>query len=255
MDGPIYGACALFMAIASAMCLRLAHTRRHQAAYRVARRARVSASLSGFVVSLLTIPKVADAADALAGYDDLSTLMACLAAVIFCASLQIMIVDWTYSRAHVNGGVTLRIGMACAVIALLVWEFCRTDSNATDLTTAYAANIAVRQYLLTYFAFVAIAGSEVSVFCIRLARAAWNQRRAAATGLAFSAAGGAFCVAHAISRGGYLIAFRTGHAWPLAMDDSISPALAGLSLVCMAVGLILATTGRRIGRSDVGCEV
>ena len=60
-------------------------------------------------------------------------------------------------------------------------------------------------------------------------------------------AGATLGVFYALSRGGYVLAVESGHAWPLALDNVISPALAGLSIGAIAGGLSMAvlSNGRR----------
>jgi predicted permease len=255
LDGLIFGLCAVLSLLSAAICLRYARERRHKPTYRVARRAHLTALVACFLGSLLAIPTVADAVDHYTAINEVSSLASDVAAVIFCASLQIMIMNWWYSEVlHV--GMALRVGTVCVVIALLVWLYHRADTVHVELSTAYARSDEVRQYLLTYLFFVAVAGVEVAVRSMNLARAARRQGRpAAATGLAVAAAGAAFGVAYAVSRGGYLIAYKIGHAWPLALENAISPAFAGLSIGCVAIGLTMTTISPSINPRSAAIKV
>lgn len=252
MDGPIFSACALLTALTSALCLYTTLQRRHKPEYRLARRARAIASLSAFIGSLLAIPTVADVVDQVAKCNELATLASDLAAVVFGAGLQVMVVDWRHPRERVNASVTKRMAATSAVIALLLWEFHRIDTTHVDLSTVYARDHQVTVYLLTYLAFSAVAALEVSTISALLARRTWLRGHASALGLSICAAGGAFGLAYAMSRSSYLIAVHAGHAWPLSVENVVSPALAGLAIGCVTIGLSLATVRADASRRSVG---
>ncbi|MFJ6820566.1 hypothetical protein ACIQRJ_09130 [Streptomyces niveus] len=243
MDGPIFGLCSVLTLVSTAIALvrAVAQRRRKGDYFRVARRAHVVALASSFVGSVLAIPVVAEVADR-ATMAELSSLISDIAAVIFCASLQVLIIDWEYRELPHDASIACRIGFVVVVSGLLIWQFRRTDPArlGLDLSTSYAQFSDVRTYMLTYLGFFAAAGAEVAVRAAKLARGAWERGRAAGTGLAVAAAGAAFGVLYAVSRGGYILAYESGHAWPLALDNVISPALAGLSIGCVAAGLSMA---------------
>ncbi|MFJ2202901.1 hypothetical protein [Streptomyces violaceusniger] len=228
MDGPIFGLCSVLTLLSTAIALSraVAQRRRNSDYFRVARRAHVLALASSFVGSVLAIPTVAEVADR-ATMAELSSLVSDIAAVIFCASLQVLIIDWEYRELPHDVSIACRIGFVVVVSGLLIWQFRRTDPSRLnlDLSTSYAQIHGVRTYMLTYLGFFAAAGAEVAVRAAKLARGAWERGRAAGTGLAVAAAGAAFGVLYAVSRGGYILAYESGHAWPLTLDNVISPAL------------------------------
>ncbi|MFI7315730.1 hypothetical protein [Streptomyces venezuelae] len=243
MDAPIFGLCSVLTLLSTAVAISrsLAQTRRSGETYRLALSARLVALVSSFVGSVLAIPAVAEIADR-ATMAELSSLVSDIAAVIFCASLQVLIIDWEYRELPHDISIACRIGLVVVVSGLLIWQFRRTDPArlGLDLSTSYAHVNDVRTYLLTYLSFFAAAGAEVAVRAAKLARGAWERGRAAGTGLAVAAAGAAFGVLYAVSRGGYVLAYESGHAWPLALDNVISPVLAGLSIGCVSAGLSIA---------------
>lgn len=244
MTGLIFILCALLTTINTGLFLRVAHKRRCQEKYRLARRARVAASLACCVGSLIAIPPVGTTLDDLAGRD-LAPLISDLAAVAFCASLQVMIVDWTHLCPHITQSVTIRLVMMCVVMAALITEFQATDRDHLPISTVYAGDCNVTAYLMTYLAYAAVAGLEIAMVSTGLAIAAWRSRRNSATGLAIAAFGGICGFAFAISRGSYLVAYWTGHAWSQTTEARISPVLAGLFIACVAIGLFVATLSRR----------
>lgn len=252
VDGPIFGLCSVLTLLSTAIALSrsLVQRRRSSDAYRVSRRAHVIAMVSSLICSLLAIPAVAEFADR-ATMAELSSLVSDIAALVFCASLQIMIIDWEYEDLPHNVSIACRIGLVVVVSSLLVWQFRRTDPAGLDLdlSTSYAQSEAVRTYLLTYLGFFAAAGTEVSMRATKIALAMWRRGRSAGTGLAVAAVGAAMGVFYALSRGGYVLAYESGHAWPLALDNVISPALAGLSVAGIVSGLSMAvlSNSRRSG--------
>ncbi|MFJ5737248.1 hypothetical protein [Streptomyces microflavus] len=242
MDGPIFGLCSVLTLLTTAIALSRAVTqRRRNDVFRVSRRAHVIALASSFLGSVLAVPAVAEIVD-LATMTELSSLVSDIAAVVFCASLQVMILDWEYRELPHDVSIACRIGFVVVVSGLLIWQFRRTNPARLDLdlSTSYAQFKDVRTYLLTYLSFFAVAGAEVAMRAINLARAVWQQGRTAGAGLAVAAAGATFGVLYALSRGGYVIAYENGHAWPLTLDNVVSPALAGLCIVGIAAGLSMA---------------
>ncbi|OKK07988.1 hypothetical protein AMK26_02770 [Streptomyces sp. CB03234] len=240
MDGLIYGACALVTATSAAIRLHYTRKRRQQTAYPVARRARMSAFAACFIGSLLAIPTVAEAIDRLTTLNEVSTLASDLAALLFWTSLQVMVADWRHIGTH-HLGIAIRIIAVSCIALLLVWQYHLADTARVDLSTAYARNDDVAVYLLAYLSYSAVAALEIGAFSTSMAFVTWRDHPAASTGLSIAAVGGICGLAYACSRGGYLIAYRTGHAWPLAVENTISPALAGLSIICVATGLAMAT--------------
>ncbi|MGW8554086.1 hypothetical protein [Streptomyces tubercidicus] len=250
MDALVFGAGALLICMSAAVRLCYVRKRRKLVTHHVARRARAVAFSTGFVFACLAIPEIADVVDPFITINEVSHLLSCGTAVIFWTSLQVMIVDWTYSREHVRTGVTVRITAACGVLLAMAWEFHLIDTAHVEVTTEFAHNDGVAAFLLTYLGFTAVAGLEICVCSIVLAAAARRQHRVAATGLSIAAAGGLCGIAYAISRGGYVVVSRHWDAWPLALEQAVSPTLAALAPICVAIGLAWATIGYRSARAN-----
>ncbi|MGQ4491372.1 hypothetical protein ACN6LM_002981 [Streptomyces sp. SAS_281] len=252
MDGPIFGLCSVLTLLSTAIALSrsLVQHRRGSNAFPVARCAHIIALVSSFIGSLLATPAVAELADR-ATTTELSSLISDIAAMIFCASLQVMIIDWECEDLPHSVNIACRIAFVVVVSTLLIWQFRRANLAQLDmdLSTSYAQSEAVRTYLLTYLGFFAAAGAEVMMRASALALRMWQRGRPASTGLAVAAVGATMGVAYALSRGGYVLAYENGHAWPLALDNVISPALAGLSIVSIVSGLSMAvlSNSRRSG--------
>ncbi|MFJ2247507.1 hypothetical protein ACIQ9I_03105 [Streptomyces sp. NPDC094461] len=252
MDGPIFGLCSVLSLLSMVVALSraISQRRRKNDLFCVSRVAHAVALASSFVGSALAVPVVAEIVDRTT-ITELSSLVSDIAALVFCVSLQVMVIDWEYRDLPHDVGIACRVGFVIVVCGLLIWQFRRTNPAHLDveLSTSYVEFSDVRTYLLTYLSFFAAAGSEVAMRAARLARGAWRQGRAAGAGLAIAAAGASSGVLYAVSRGGYVLAFENGHAWPLALDNSLSPALAGLSIGGVVAGLSMAvlSNGRRSG--------
>lgn len=243
MDGPIFGLCSVLTLLSAAIALNrsLIQPRWSSDAFRVSRRAHIVALVSSFVGCLLAVPAVAEVADK-ATMAELSSLASNIAAMVFCASLQVMVIDWEYEDLPHNVSIAFRIALVVLVSSLMIWQFRRADPQRSDLdlSTSYAQVDSVRTYLVTYLSFVAVAGSEVSMRATKIARGMWQGGRTASTGMALAAVGAAVGVLYSLSRGGYVLAYESGHAWPLDFDRVIDPALAGLSIGGVAAGLTMA---------------
>jgi hypothetical protein len=254
VDGPIFSLCSVLTLVSTAIAISwsLVQERRSGETYRLAFSAHLAALVSSFLGSLLAIPALADIADR-ATVAELSTLISDIAAVIFCASLQILIIDWEYHRELPHyASVACRIALVAMVTGLLIWQFHRANPArlGVDLSTADVEVREVRTYLLTYLCFFAAAGTEVAMRATRLARGMRQRGRAASTGVAVAAVGSVLGVLYAASRAGYVLAYEGGHAWPATLEHVISPTLAGLSIGCIAVGLSMAVlSSSRAGSS------
>lgn len=245
MDGPIFGACALIAGLAAAVSARQAYSRRRQPRYRVARWARTVAVGVCSFGSALSVPSVANAVSELTGINSIAKLTAHLAAVAFMGCLQIMIVDWTHTRAHMAAAVCSRSALILVIQIALTWQFVAANHLGLSFTTDHADNIQVVAYLLTYLSFGAVAGLEIAILGAGMALGAWSRRRSIAIGLASTALGGAAVLAYTVSKGGYLIAYQVGFPWSLSVEKAISSPFAGLGTLLMVVGLCLPMAGHR----------
>lgn len=245
MDGPIFAACALVAGLATALCARHAYSRRHQPLYQVARWARTAAVGVCSFGSALSVPTVANWLSGLTDINSVAKLTAHLSAVAFMGCLQIMIVDWTHTRASMAVAVSSRLALIVAFQVALTCQFVAANHLGLSFTTDYADNTQVVSYLLTYLSFGAIAGLEIAVLSAGMAFGAWHQRRSIAVGLGATALGGTSVLAYTVSKGGYLIAYAAGHPWSLATEKAISSPFAGVGILLMIVGLCLPIANHR----------
>ncbi|MFE0190692.1 hypothetical protein [Streptomyces sp. NPDC058989] len=237
MDGPIYSACTLLAVMGTTLWMCHAYLRRHSTRRRLALQARIAAFATCGFASLLTIPAVADTTDSITGAQGTARLVANLAAAASMASMQVMLMDWTREPSQVASSVTSRLAIASTTAVALVVQFLLIDTTKVAVTTAYAADGHVTGYLLTYLAFVAFAGLEITFLATRLALSARRLRRPAAAGLMFLSIGCTSSVTYTLHQGGYLVAYQFGHSWPLAVEQTISSLLIGLAISCNAIGI------------------
>ncbi|GAA0695372.1 hypothetical protein GCM10010193_57650 [Kitasatospora atroaurantiaca] len=245
MDGLIFGVCSLATAIGAAICFRYAYRLRDQPTYRVARWSRALAVVVCFIGSLTAVPVVADVFNRATGVGNGAKLVAHLCAVLFCACLQIMIVDWMYEKPYVSSGVWARVVLVASVVTALTFQFRTANDPGLPFTTDSAHNLPIVAYLLTYLGFLAIAGLEISVLSAGMAVHSWRDRQMAAVGLTLVALGGASCVAYSISKGGYLIAVQVSHPWALGTEQAVSSPLAGVGVLFVVIGLCVTIAGSR----------
>lgn len=245
MDGLIFGVCAAATALGAALCIRYAYRRRSEPTYQVARWARVVAMGVCSIGSLSAVPSVADALNEATGVLAGAKLVAHLCAIVFCACLQIMIVDWMYERPYISSGVWARIALVTCVIVALTLQFRATNDDGLEFTTDSAGEPHIVAYLLTYLAFTAVASLEIAVLSAGMAVHSWRGRRMAGVGLALVALGGASSVAYTVSKGGYLIAYQLSHPWELGTEKAISSPLAGIGVLLVAAGLCVTLAGSR----------
>ncbi|MEV4557164.1 hypothetical protein AB0K51_09215 [Kitasatospora sp. NPDC049285] len=198
-----------------------------------------------FLGSLIAIPAVADTFNELTGVAGGAKLLAHLGAVAFCASLQIMIVDWVYEKPYIPSGVWARFTLVAIIAVALTLQFRTANDSGREFTTDNADNPQIVAYLLTYLAFAALAGLEIAVLSAGLAVHSWRERRTASYGLTLVALGGASCVAYSISKGGYLIAVQLSHPWRLSTEKAISSPMAGLYILFVVIGLCVSLAGSR----------
>ncbi|MFI9157552.1 hypothetical protein [Kitasatospora aureofaciens] len=239
-DALIFGLCTAVGLGATAVNLQVAWRRRHDESSGISRWARTAAFAVVTVGVLLAVPAVAGAVESLTGVPNIAKLGAHLCAVAWCCSLQIMLVDWAYEQWAVPTHVGYRIFIASGVTAALIPLFIAASDDAPGLTytTDFAGNRTVMSYLLVYLSYVAVTCAELVFLCLKaggINRRAG--RRQQAIGLRIASVAALFGMAYGVSKGSYLISYHTGRPWSLALEQKLSPALAGISIVALIVGL------------------
>ncbi|MFE3577903.1 hypothetical protein [Streptomyces vinaceus] len=249
MDGIVFGICTLVGIVGTWYSARDAWRLRDRSEYRIARAARAVAFGVCTIGVLLAVPPVEGLLEDLTGMNNSAKLGAHFCAVLWCGSLQLMLVDWSYNHEVLKASLYARVALGVAVLAAMLPLFITTTRPELEFTTAFASEPGVTVYLLVYLTYVAITCGEIGFLCSGMAMSAsrrghtWTSR-----GLATSAAAAVLGVAYAISKGSYLVLNYLRHPWPLHYEEIISPLLAGLATVALITGLTMAMVGRRLSQ-------
>lgn len=247
MDSIVFGLCALFGITGTALSAREAWRHRDQVDYRVARFTRATAFGVCTVGVTLAVPPVEVLVEAATGMNNTAKLGAHICAVLWCGSLQLMLVDWSYNREVLKASLYARIAFAVCVLGALLPLFAHVTSEGIEFTTEYADVPGVTVYLLVYLGYTAITCGEIAFLCSGMALVARRRGRSwSARGLGLSTVSALLGVAYAASKGSYLVANYLGHPWALEAEEIISPALAGLAVITLITGLTMAMVGRRL---------
>ncbi len=248
LDALIFGLCTLVGAGGTVANLRVAWRKRHEEDYGISRWARAFAfGVCTFGVAL-AVPAIAHVVESATGIHNVAKLGAHLCAVAWCCSLQIMLVDWAYEQWAVPTHAGYRIFLACGVAAALVPMFIAAsdDRAAIQFTTEFAGDRTINSYLLVYLAYVAVTCAELVFLCLKagaINRRAGRRRQAA--GLTVAAVAALFGMAYAASKGSYLITYTLGRPWSLALEEKLSPALSGVAIIFLIIGLSISATALR----------
>ncbi|MXM62098.1 hypothetical protein GR925_01190 [Streptomyces sp. HUCO-GS316] len=252
MDGIVFGLCALFGIAGTVLSAREAWRQRTRNEYRIARFTRAAAFGVCTLGVTLAVPPIEDFVEAATGMNNAAKIGAHICAVLWCGSLQLMLVDWSYNRDVLKASLYARAAFAACVLAAMLPLFVYTTGEGMEFTTEYASIPGVTVYLMVYLGYVMITCGEIAFLCSGMALVArrgghtWSAR-----GLALSTASALLGVGYAASKGSYLIAHYLGHPWSLEQEEIISPLLAGLAVITLVTGLTMAMIGRRLASRKV----
>ncbi|UNO42125.1 hypothetical protein [Streptomyces sp. MST-110588] len=247
MDGIVFGLCALFGVVGTVLSAREAWRQRSRNDYRIARLARTVAFGVCTIGVIFAIPPVEDLGESMTGMNNAAKLGAHFCAVLWCGSLQLMLVDWSYNHEVLKASLYARIAFAVCVLAAMLPLFVATTGESIEFTTEHAAVPGVTVYLMIYLTYVAVTCGEIAFLCFGMALSVRRSGHVwSARGLGLSAAAAILGVAYAASKGSYLVTHYLGHPWPLHAEEIVSPALAGLATIALISGLTMAMVGRRI---------
>lgn len=247
MDGVVFGLCALFGLAGTALSAREAWRQRARSEYRIARFTRAVAFGICTVGVILAVPPIEDFVESATGMNNAAKLGAHFCAILWCGSLQLMLVDWSYNREVLKASLYARVAFAVCVLTTMLPLFVKTTDESVEFTTQYATVPGVTVYLIVYLAYVAVTCGEIAFLCFGMALVArqgghsWSAR-----GLGMSATAALLGVAYSASKGSYLVTHYLGHPWPLRQEEIVSPLLAGLAVISLITGLTMAMVGRRL---------
>ncbi|MEU2558475.1 hypothetical protein ABZ626_03870 [Streptomyces longispororuber] len=247
MDGIVFSLCAVACITGTVLSGREAWRQRDRSDYRIARFARtVAFGVCGLGV-LFAVPAVESFIESLSGMHNSAKLGAHICAILWCGSLQLMLVDWSYNRHVLKASLYARVAFGLCVLAAMLPLFIGTTADHIEFTTEYARIPGVTVYLMVYLSYVAVTCGEIAFLCFGMALSARQGRHAwTARGLAVSATAALLGVAYAVSKGSYLVTHYLGHPWSLRYEEIISPLLAGLAVIALITGLTMAMVGKRL---------
>ncbi|MEV0257760.1 hypothetical protein AB0H82_26315 [Streptomyces sp. NPDC050732] len=226
---------------------REAWRQRNRSEYGIARFARTAAFGVCGVGVLFAVPAIESGIESLTGLHNAAKLGAHICAVLWCGSLQLMLVDWSYNRHVLKASLYARVAFGICVLAAMLPLFIGTTADHVEFTTEYARIPGVTVYLMVYLCYVAVTCGEIAFLCFGMAVSARRGRHSwTARGLAVSATAALLGVAYAASKGSYLVTHYLGHPWPLRYEEIVSPLLAGLAVIALITGLTMAMVGKRL---------
>ena len=252
LAGLLFGTCAVLVALSAATYTARAPQPSRDEPFFVARRARLSIFAASFVSSFLAVPSIAKAADSLIGRPGIGTLCSHLAAELVLLGMQIMNVNWTHPTACIRKALAVRIGIACCVMAAVIWQFHRINVPSEELAYGLPDTSRVAAYMLTHLGFLTVAGTATGLRYATLSNAIWRRRRAAAAGLAAIAAGTLLAVVYAASRMGAVMTRLGGLPWPDTAEALIVPTAGASTSIPVRRTNSLACSGVVIGLMPSG---
>ncbi|MEU3660354.1 hypothetical protein AB0E77_11415 [Streptomyces sp. NPDC032940] len=194
------------------------------------------------------IPTVARAAEQVTGLDNAGKLVAHICAILWCASLQITMVDLAYRPEYLRTAMQQRIFAAAVELAVMIPLFVAANDDDVEFTTAYVDHPSVAAYLLIYLSYVLVTCGELVFMCGRTAQRSWTTRPWTGAGFALCALAAALGVGYTMSKGSYIVFYTLDSPWPLEVEEAVSPALSGLAVLFLFAGLTLPMLGGLLQR-------
>ncbi|MFJ6070852.1 hypothetical protein ACIQFU_08380 [Streptomyces sp. NPDC093065] len=245
----IFGSCTVAGVIVTALCTR-----------RAIHHPRVFTWLIAVAFGVCTVgvffavPTVADAAEQVTGLDNAGKLVAHICAILWCASLQITMVDLAYRPEYLRTAVYQRIFAAVVELAVMIPLFLATNGDDVEFTTAYVDHPSVAAYLLIYLSYVLLTCGELAFMCGRTARRSRTTRPWTGAGFALCALAAVLGVGYTVSKGSYIVFSALDNPWSLDVEEAVSPALSGLAVLFLFAGLTVPMLGGLLQRMRRGGE-
>ncbi|MEV7681564.1 hypothetical protein AB0O64_23865 [Streptomyces sp. NPDC088341] len=238
MDGIVFGTCT-----AVGLLVTYLSTRRAVGNPRVSTWSIAVAFGVCTVGVFFAVPVIADMAEDATGFANIGKLVAHICAVLWCAALQIMMVDLAYRPEYVRAAMYQRTFAAMVELAVMVPLALATNDANIEFTTAYVDDARVAAYLLIYLSYVMVTCGELAFMCGRTARRNWGIRPWSGAGFAVSSMAATLGMAYAVSKGSYIIFHVLGSPWSLDVEEVVSPTLSGLAVIFLFAGLTLPMVG------------
>ncbi|MEU7028995.1 hypothetical protein AB0A60_20180 [Streptomyces sp. NPDC046275] len=197
---------------------------------------------------MFAVPTVAQVAEDLTGVPNVGKLVAHICAILWCAALQVTMVDLAYRPEYLRAAMFQRGFAAMVELAIMVPLFLATNRPGMEFTTAHVSDPKVATYLLLYLSYVLLTCGELAFMCARTAQRMWGPRPWSGTGFALSSMAATLGVAYTISKGSYIVFHTLGRPWSLGVEEVVSPALSGMAVLFLFAGLTLPMVGALIDR-------
>ncbi|MFB7836145.1 hypothetical protein [Streptomyces sp. NPDC056056] len=197
---------------------------------------------------MFAVPVVARAAEDLTGIPNVGKLIAHICAILWCAALQVTMVDLAYRPEYLRAAMFQRGFAAMVELAIMVPLFLATNRPGMEFTTAYVSDPKVAAYLLIYLSYVLLTCGELAFMCGRTAQRVWGPRPWSGTGFALSSMAATLGVAYTVSKGSYILFHTLGRPWSLRVEEIVSPALSGMAVLFLFAGLTLPMLGALVDR-------
>ncbi|MEU7278653.1 hypothetical protein AB0A69_07665 [Streptomyces sp. NPDC045431] len=194
------------------------------------------------------VPAVESLATDVTGVPNVGKLIAHFCAILWCASLQITMVDLAYRQDYLRTALIQRSFAALVWLCIMVPLFLATNGRNVEFTTEHVDNPRIASYLLIYLSYVLITCAELAFMCGRTAQRNWGTRPWTGWGFAMSSVAAALGVAYTISKGSYVLLYTLGHPWSLAVEEKMSPTFSGLAVIFLFAGLTLPMLGGALRR-------
>ncbi|WP_333746015.1 hypothetical protein [Streptomyces sp. IBSBF 2950] len=238
MDGIVFGTCTLAGVLVTYLCTRRALANPRVSTWSIA----VAFGVCTLGV-FFAVPVIARAVEDATGVVNIGKLIAHICAILWCAALQVTMVDLAYRPEYVRAAIYQRTFAATVELAIMVPLFLATNEVGVEFTTAFASNTAVSAYLLIYLSYVLVTCGELAFMCGRTAKRNWGIRPWSGAGFALSSMAATLGMAYTMSKGSYILFYVLEKPWSLEVEEAVSPSLSGLAVLFLFLGLTLPMVG------------
>ncbi|GHE28861.1 hypothetical protein [Streptomyces albogriseolus] len=238
VDGIVFGTCTAAGLLVTALCTRRAVGNPRVATWAIA----IAFAICTLGV-LCAVPAVANQLQQATGMPNAGKLVAHVCAILWCAAIQITMVDLAYRPEYLKSAILQRGFAAVLELAIMVPLFLAANRPGIQFTTEYVDNPKVAAYLLIYLSYVLVTCGELMFMCGRTSRRNWGVRPWSSVGFALSSIAAILGMAYAVCKGSYIIFYILEDPWPLKIEEVVSPTLSGLAVLFVFSGMTLPMVG------------
>ncbi|MEV5440870.1 hypothetical protein AB0K80_33435 [Streptomyces sp. NPDC052682] len=238
VDGIVFGTCTAVGLLVTALCTRRAVGNPRVATWAIA----IAFAICTLGV-LCAVPTVANQLQHATGMPNAGKLVAHVCAILWCAAIQITMVDLAYRPEYLKSAVLQRAFAAALELAVMVPLFLAANRPDVQFTTEYIDDHRVAAYLLIYLSYVLVTCGELMFMCGRTSRRNWRVRPWSSVGFALSSVAAVLGMAYAVCKGSYVIFYTLDDPWPLGIEQVVSPTLSGLAVLFVFSGMTLPMVG------------